>query len=262
MAEAYRSSINITLSVWRALFLREALTRISGARARWFWIVAEPLAHMGFMAFVVAGLRHRRIAGADAYVWVVVGLAVFFLFRRAAIQSMWAIDDNKAMFVYRQVRPVDTVIVRAALEGVLNLLIGCVALAGLALMGHKIAPDNSLLLMAAVFGVWLLGLGFGLIASVPTVLVEESSVFLNFIMIPAYIGSGVIFPVRLVPYPYNEWLAYNPVVHALEAARLGFASGYNPIPGLDLLYLYSWALGMIFLGLVLQVRFSERLVSR
>ena len=262
MAEAYRSSLNITLSVWRALFLREALTRISGARARWFWIVAEPLAHMAFMVFIIAGLRHRHVAGADAYIWVVVGFTAFFIFRRAAIQSMWAIDDNKAMFIYRQVRPVDTVIVRAALEGVLNLLIGLVALAGLGLMGHNIVPDNPMLLMVAVFGIWLLGLGFGLIASVPTVLVEESNVFLSFIMIPAYIGSGVIFPVRLAPYPYNEWLAYNPLVHALEAARLGFSSGYNPIHSLDLLYVYTWALVMIFLGLVLQVRFSERLVSR
>lgn len=262
MAEAYRSSLNITLSVWRALFLREALTRISGARARWFWIVAEPLAHMAFLAFLLAGLRHTVIAGTDAYVWIVVGLASFFLFRRSAIQSMWAIDDNKAMFVYRQVRPVDTVIVRAALDGFLNLLIGLIALAVLALLGRDIMPDNPLLLMAAVFGIWLLGLGFGLIASVPTVLVEESSVFLAFIMTPLYLVSGVIIPISIVPYPYQQWLAYNPLVHALEAARLGFSSGYHAFASLDLLYVYAWALVMIFLGLILQVRFSERLVSQ
>lgn len=262
MAEAYRSSLNITLSVWRALFLREALTRISGARARWFWIVAEPLAHMVFMAFLFAWMRHRLVAGADPYVWLVVGLATFFLFRRSGVQAMWAIDDNKAMFVYRQVRPVDTVIVRAALDGFLNLLIGLVALAILALMGREVIPDNPLLLMAAVFGIWLLGLGFGLIASVPTVLVEESNVFLGFVMTPLYLVSGVIFPISLVPFPYQQWLAYNPLVHALEAARLGVSSGYHAFASLDLLYVYAWALVMIFLGLVLQVRFSERLVSQ
>ena len=262
MAEAYRSSLSITLSVWRALFLREALTRISGARGRWFWIVAEPLAHMVFVAFLLAGLRHTGIAGTDAYVWIVVGLSTFFLFRRSGVQAMWAIDDNKAMFVYRQVRPVDTVIVRAALDGFLNLLIGLIALAVLALLGRNVIPDNPLLVMAAVLGIWLLGLGFGLIASVPTVLVEESNVFLNFAMTPLYLVSGIIFPIGLVPYPYQEWLAYNPVVHALEAARLGFSSGYHAFGSLDLSYVYAWALVMIFLGLVLQVRFSERLVSQ
>lgn len=262
MAESYRSSLNITLSVWRALFLREALTRISGARARWFWIVAEPLAHMAFLVFLMAGLHHTQIAGTDAYVWVVVGLATFFLFRRSGVQAMWAIDDNKAMFVYRQVRPVDTVIVRAALDGFLNLLIGLFALAILALLGRNVVPDNPLLVMAAVFGIWLLGLGFGLIASVPTVLVEESNIFLGFAMTPLYLVSGVILPVSLVPYPYQQWLSHNPLVHALEAARLGFSSGYHAIPSLDLSYVYAWALVMIFLGLVLQIRFSERLVSQ
>lgn len=262
MTEPYRSSLNITLSVWRALFLREALTRISGARARWFWIVAEPLAHMVFFAFMLAGFRHTVIAGADAYVWIVVGLAMFFIFRRSAIQSMWAIDDNKAMFVYRQVRPVDTVIVRAALDGFLNLLIGLVALSLLALMGHRVVPDDPLLVMASLFAIWLLGLGFGLIASVPTVLVEESSVFLGFSMMPLYMLSGVIFPMGVIPYPYQQWLAYNPLVHVLEAVRLGFSSGYHAIASLDMLYVYTWAFVMIFFGLVLQIRFSERLVSQ
>lgn len=262
MAEAYRSSLNITLSVWRALFLREALTRISGARARWFWIVAEPLAHMVFMAFLLAGFRHTVIAGSDAYVWVVVGLATFFLFRRSGVQAMWAIDDNKAMFVYRQVRPVDTVIVRALLDGFLNLLIALLAFSVLAFMGRNIVPDNPLLLMAAVLGIWLLGLGFGLIASVPTVLIEESSVFLGFIMTPLYLLSAVIFPPSILPYSYQKWLAYNPIVHALEAARLGFSSGYHAFSDLDLSYVYACALVMIFLGLALQIRFSERLVSQ
>lgn len=262
MTEPYRSSLSITFSVWRALFLREALTRISGARARWFWIVAEPLAQMAFFAFLMAGLRHTVIAGADAYVWLVVGLAFFFLFRRSAIQAMWAIDDNKAMFVYRQVRPVDTVIVRASLDGFLNLIIGLVALGILALLGHDIMPDDPLLVIASLLAIWLLGLGFGLIASVPTVLVEESSVFLGFIMTPLYLVSGVIFPVSVVPYPYQQWLAYNPIVHVLEAARFGFSSRYHPIASLDLLYVYAWALIMIFLGFVLQIRYSERLVSQ
>jgi capsular polysaccharide transport system permease protein len=262
MTEPYRSSLSITISVWRALFLREALTRISGARARWFWIVAEPLAQMAFFAFLLAGLRHTKVAGTDAYVWIVVGLATFFLFRRSAIQAMWAIDDNKAMFVYRQVRPVDTVIVRAALDGFLNLLIGLVALTLLALMGHDVVPDDPLLVLASVLGIWLLGLGFGLITSVPTVLVQESNVFLSFIMTPLYLVSGTIFPISLVPYPYQDWLAYNPVVHALEAIRLGFSSGYHTIASLDLLYVYTWALVMVFLGLALQIRFSERLISQ
>lgn len=262
MAESYRSSLSITFSVWRALFLREALTRISGGRGRWFWVIAEPVAHMVFLAFVLLEVRHRVIIGIDPYIWIVVGLSAFFIFRRSAIQSMWAIDDNQAMFVYRQVRPVDTVFVRAALDGFLNLLIGIVALGLLIMMNRDVMPDQPLLVFSAVFGIWLLGLGFGLIASVPIVLVQETSVFLSFLMLPLYLVSGVVFPIAMIPYPYSQWLSYNPLVHALEAIRYGFSSSYHVIQGLDMAYVYMWALVSIFFGLVLQLRFSERMVAQ
>lgn len=259
MAEPYRSSLSITFSVWRALFLREALTRISGTRAGWFWIIAEPLAHMAFLAMLLGAFRHLRIPGIDEYLWIVVGMSVFFIYRRSAIQGMWAIDDNRAMFVYRQVRPVDTVFVRAALDGFLNLLIGLVALAILLVMNREIPLEQPLLLMGGLLGAWLLGLGFGLVAAVPVALIEETSVFLAFIMTPLYLLSGTIFPLSLVPYPYLEWLTYNPLAHAMEAVRAGFSASYRVFPGLSLTYVYAWALVTIFFGLVLQLRFSERL---
>ncbi len=259
MTEPYRSSLSITFSVWRALFLREALTRISGARGRWFWVVAEPLAHMIFLAVLFGVFRNMRIPGIDVYVWIVTGFSTFFIFRRSAIQGMWAIDDNRAMFVYRQVRPVDTVFVRAALDGFLNLLIGLVGMALLALVDRQVMPVQPLMMMAGILGAWLLGLGFGLIAAVPVAFVEETSVFLGFIMTPLYLLSGTIFPLSMIPYPYVEWLSWNPLMHALEAVRLGFSDGYHVIPGVDLAYVYAWALVMIFMGLVLQLRFSERL---
>lgn len=259
MAEPYRSALSITFSVWRALFLREALTRISGKRGQWFWIIAEPLAHMGFLALLFGVFRNMRIPGINIYLWIVVGMVTFFIYRRSAIQGMWAIDDNRAMFVYRQVKPVDTIFVRAALDGFINLLIGLAALAFLMLIDVNVIPEQPLLLMAGVFGTWLLGLGFGLIAAVPVAFAEESSVFLSFLMTPLYLLSGAIFPLGVVPYPYLEWLAYNPLAHALEAVRFGFSAGYHVFPGLSLTYVYAWAVVMIFLGLALQLRFSERL---
>ena len=41
-----------TLTVWRALFLREALDRFFGSRAAWGWLLVEPAMHIGFMCGV------------------------------------------------------------------------------------------------------------------------------------------------------------------------------------------------------------------
>lgn len=262
MAEPDRSSLSITLSVWRALFLHEALIRISGGRARWFWLLAEPLAHMAFLTMVLSVIRHRIVPGMDAAVWVVVGLTTFFIFRRAGMQGMHAVDSNKALFAYRQVKPVDTVFVRAALETFLMLLIGLLAFSILYLMDRDAMPDDPLLVFSAVMGIWLVALGCGLTLAVPIRLVQEAEIFLNFLFLPLYLLSGVIFPISRIPFPYQEWLLYNPLVHALEAARLGFSSSYLAIAGLDLPYVYAWGASLIFLGLALQLRFAERMVAK
>ncbi|HNM20864.1 MAG TPA: hypothetical protein PKJ66_00095, partial [Rhodocyclaceae bacterium] len=63
MAEFSRSSLSVTLSVWKALLLREALTRVSGGRAPWAWLVLEPVVHIFFLAFVMLVVRQRLVAG-------------------------------------------------------------------------------------------------------------------------------------------------------------------------------------------------------
>ena len=262
MLEASRSPLNVTLSVWRALFLHLAQGRISGSRASWFWVVAEPLAQMAFLAYLMIVLRQGVVAGMDAFVWVVVGLVVFFIFRRAAMLGMHAVDDSKTMFVYRQVKPVDTVLIYATLETFLMLLIGIAAFAILFMLGRDIAPANPMLLLAAVFGIWLLALGLGLTFAVPIKLIKESAIFLNFLFTPLYLLSGVIFPISSIPYPYKDWLLRNPVIHGVEAARIGFSSSYHAVAGLDLFYLYAWGVCLIFIGLVFQLRFAEKMIAQ
>ncbi|HSW20795.1 MAG TPA: hypothetical protein VLJ86_26470, partial [Ramlibacter sp.] len=64
-----RSSLQITLQVWRALLLREALARLFGRRAALAWLLLEPLAHIGFMVFVYTVLRVRHVGGINTVLW-------------------------------------------------------------------------------------------------------------------------------------------------------------------------------------------------
>jgi len=262
MTQAMRSSLSITISVWRALLLREALTRISGGRAPWLWLLFEPALHIAFMTFVLTVIRHKVVGGIDAMVWVVSGLLAFFLFRRTATQSVNSINANSALFAYRQVRPVDTIFVRAFLEGSLMLLISLIVVFFSLLLNISIVPDSPMLLLGAVFGLWLLALGVGLIFSVINELVPEFDQVFKFVMAPVYLISGVIFPIAMVPSPYRDWLLLNPIVHGLEATRSGFSSYYHAVPELDLSYLYFVALTCVFFGLVLHQRYAQRLVAK
>lgn len=257
-----RTPAVITLSVWNALFLREAVSRLSAGRAAWLWLLLEPVAHIVFLMFIFALIRMHVVGGVDTAVWLMVGMLAFFMFKRTATQAQNAVDANQALFAYRQVKPVDTVLVRAALEGFLMVLVATILFGGAGLFGIGIVPADPLAVLEAFFGLWLLGLGLGLMASVAIELVPELGKFLDLTMTPLYFFSGVVFPIASVPLPYRDWLLFNPVVHGLEAARLGFAPHYHAVPGLSIAYTYSFALLGIFLGLALHVRFAMRLIAK
>lgn len=257
-----RNSFSITFSVWKAIFLREAVDRLFDVRAAWLWLLLEPALHIGFISFIWFGFRMRNIGGVDTVVWVMVGMLAYFLFQRTGIQVMYSVDCNKSLFVYRQVKPFDTAIVRALLEAFLTTLIAAAILLVTALLGRDTLPDDPLLVMVSLAGLWLFGLGYGLITSVLMKLVPELEHVLNIIMRPLYLLSGVIWPLASVPQPYRDMLLINPIAHGLEGVRLGFSSYYLAVPGLSISYLYGAAMVSVFLGLLFYKRFAVKLVMQ
>ncbi|WP_454007271.1 ABC transporter permease [Alcaligenes sp. Marseille-Q7550] len=262
MNDKPRSPLAVTLAVWRAIFLREALDRLFDMRAAWFWLLMEPVLHIGFITFLFTVIRMRTVGGIDVTVWIIVGMLAFFMFRRTAIQVMYAVDSNKPLFAYRQVKPFDTSIVRGGLEAFLMVMVALVILTVAAFLGHDVLPDDPLQVLAAMFGLWLFGVGYGLVASVLMALVRETEHILKILMLPLYLISGVIMPISAVPQPYRDLLLINPLVHGLELVRQGFATYYHMVPGVSMGYLYMWGIVSFFLGLVLYRRFALQLVMK
>lgn len=256
-----RSSWRIAFAVWHALLLREAVTRLFNKRGAWLWLLVEPLAYIGFTVVLFAVLHARTIGGMDPAVWITSGLLSYFLFRRVAQQAAAAMGANLALFTYRQVLPVDTVLVRCVLEALLVLATAALFAGVLALWGKPLAAQEPLLCASAVAGLWLLAVGWALVASVGTELIPEFGNVLGLLMMPLLLISGTLIPLATIPYPWRGWLMLNPVAHGIEGVRAGISSYYHHTPELSLAYLHGVALVLLFFGLALQVRFRRRLVS-
>ena len=244
------------------MFLREALSRLFAVRAAWFWLLLEPVFHTAYLMFLFTVISVGNVGGIDTALWIMVGMQAFFMFRNTGTQLMNAISANRALFAYRQVKPIDTLIVRAGLEGILLVIVTSILMVALAMLGHKVVPADPLAVLEAFFGLWLVGVGFGLVTSVISELVPEVGKIIHLVMMPLYIISGVLLPLSVVPQPYQAWLLLNPVAHGLEAARLGFVPHYHAVAELSLAYMYGFALLNIFLGLALHRRFASRLLSQ
>lgn len=260
-AKSARDAWVITGSVWKALFLREALVRLFSKRAGAVWLLAEPLANIVILMFIFSVIRVRHMGGIDAAVWIMVGMLGFFMFRRTGMITMRAVTMNRPLFTYRQVKPIDAVLVRGAVEGLIMLFVMLILLAGAGLLGVEVMPGDSLLALGQLVVLWCLGMGFGLVTSVSIELIPELGEVMNLIMMPLYFLSGVIFPISVVPVPYRDWMLWNPIAHAVEGVRLGFAPHYHPVNGLNLWYPAGAALVLVVVGVALHRRFAGRLIA-
>ncbi|WP_188112400.1 ABC transporter permease [Salinicola aestuarinus] len=258
-----RGAWRVTRSVWFAMFMREAISRTMSDRMGWFWMLFEPLAIIVVMVSMRGlFLSGSEIAGADHVPWLVVGLMGFGLFRENMMRSLGAIEANKGLFAYRQVKPVDTVLVRCFLEGALKSLLFLIFIGIGTLLDFDLMPARPLGVMLDWLSLWALGWGAGLTVSVLGDLVPEVARVVRILNLPLLLLSGVILPVMFLPYPYSHYLLYNPIVHGLESMRMSFFDGYHTLNGIDMTYLWFWALALIALGLILHLRFAAKLKAQ
>ncbi|MCK8066945.1 ABC transporter permease [Cobetia sp. 1CM21F] len=255
-----RNPLRVTWSVWHALFMREAVARTMADRMAWFWMLFEPIAVIAIMVGIRALLAGgHRISGAEFVPWMITGLLAFFLFRENMMRSIGAVDANKGLFTYRQVKPIDPVFVRCYLEGMIKTLILILFVLVGSLLGLELIPYDPLWAIWSWLSLWTLGASIGILVSVVSELIPEIGKLLKITGFPLLLISGVIFPINLIPHEYQVYVIWNPIVHGVEEFRKAFFSGYHTLESINLMYLWIWALGMMTLGLLLHIRFSWRL---
>lgn len=225
-----RTPWQIQKTVFYALFNREITTRFGGYRLGVLWALIEPLSHILVLTFLFSFLRDRSgLQGVPFPIFFATGILTFFAFRQVALSGMTAISANLGLFGYRQVRPFDTVLVRAFLESTILILV----LATLTWMGAwffdlPTLPHDLPVAVLVLFLMLSIGLGVGFILSVFAILHPEWSQLVNMLMIrPLYFISGVFFPLASMPDQLQPYLLWNPLLHGIEQFRLAWLSDYD-----------------------------------
>ena len=257
-----RSSLSITLGVWRALILREAETRLFASRTSWIWVFAEPVVHVGYLMFLYSSISVHKVGQMDTIIWLVIGLQCFFLFRDVGNSVSNAPSANRALFAYRQVKPIDTIISRALLEGFVWIVVLIALIITSELLGHEFAPEEPLQLILAFLGLWLTGIGVGMVIASLAALADEVRLLIRLIMRPLYFVSGVVFPLSSLPPDWRAVLMLNPVANAIEAARHAVSRFYNQAPETDLVYVFEVGGAVFALGLAAIILTSDKIAEQ
>lgn len=256
-----RSAWEVQRSVLFALFLREAKGRFGGRWLGAFWILLEPLAHLSLLMLIFGSVRGRLLPGIEFPVFLLVGLIPFFVFRSLALRLMGAVDANRGLFGYRQVKPLDTLASRAVLEIAVYAVVSLTMLLALGWLGFQWMPAEPLELLWVIASVAVLGFGLGLLFAVATDELPNFRAFIRILFMPLYLLSGVMFPVSALPPEVLSWLLWNPVLHAVELCRGHFLPQYHVIPAVNAGYLAMCSLLALAGGLSLYRVRRHRLLA-
>jgi len=244
-----RTPWQVQKSVVFALFIRELKTRFGSYKLSYVWMLVEPMVHMTVLSYIMSQFGGHPISGIDFPVFLITGLLPFFLFRNISLHVMDGVDANRALFSFKQVKPIDTFIARTLLESFLTAIILALLLIGMKLLGFQVAIRDPFLYVSLYGVMILMGLGLGMLFCVIAHYINEAKIVIRIAFLPLYFMSGVIFPISSLPPDYRAVLVWNPVLQGVELMRAAFFDNYHPVTGINHQYVIMFTLMVLFFGL-------------
>jgi capsular polysaccharide transport system permease protein len=214
--------LGIQRRVLYALLMREVITRFGRENLGVLWLVAEPMLFtLGVTTlWTAAGLHHGSPIPIVAF--AVTGYSSVLMWRNSANRSGGAIAQNKPLLFHRNVRVIDVLVTRIALE-LAGATCSFIVLASLFTFVGWMPPPGDLLLvlegwlMLAWFGASLaLLIGGGTAFSEIVERLWHPAAYLLFPL------SGAGFMVEWLPAGMQKVVLLLPMVHGIEMLREGY----------------------------------------
>jgi ABC-type polysaccharide/polyol phosphate export permease len=215
-------SLGIQRRVLHALLMREIITRFGRENLGVLWLVAEPMLFTLGVATLWSVIRLHSESPIPIVAFAVTGYSSVLMWRNSANRSSSAVEQNTSLLFHRNVRVVDVLLTRIALE-VSGATGSFIVLSMLFIfVGWMPMPEDPLKvvcgwLMLAWFGASLaLLIGAGTAFSEIVERLWHPAAYLLFPI------SGAAFMVDWLPTGMQKIVLLLPMVHGVEMLREGY----------------------------------------
>lgn len=213
------------------------------------WILFEPICHLLIFSVLFSLIRGQTVAGIDFPVFVLVGMAPFLLFRNTALRLMDSPRDNRPLFAYKQIKPLDTFIARVLVEASIASTVYLILVFGFAWYGFDMsikAPIEWILILSLGL---LFAFGLGMLLALIVHAIPSSKSLIRMMFFPLYFISGVLVPAAYLPHAMLPLLLLNPFLHLVELIRAQIFPYYVPVDGVSIHYVIATTLMLLFVSL-------------
>ena len=234
--------------------------RFSVSKTGLFWTFFEPFLHVLFFILIKVFLFGRSAENFDYAAFLALNFTAFIMFKNIVIKSMGAFTANKGLFVYKQVKPIDTIIARVIVE---VFVTGVIILAFVAIgsyFGFDLNVKN--LPMVALGFLWLIvfSFSFGLFIAVSNTFYPSVGKVINISMRFFMFGSALFYTIEMLPPQIQTLLLYNPLTHFMEMIH-GYYFHVLDDRFVDYGYMTLWTLAFLYGGLWFYRKLEERIIS-
>jgi capsular polysaccharide transport system permease protein len=250
-------NLGIQRRVLHALLMREIITRFGRENLGVLWLVAEPMLFTLGVAtlWTAAGLHHGSPIPIVAF--AVTGYSSVLMWRNSANRSGGAITQNKPLLFHRNVRVIDVLVTRIALEigGATGSFIVLSSL--FTFVGWMPLPEDLLMVVCGWFMLAWFGASLALLIGAGTAfseIIERLWHPAAYLLFPL---SGAAFMVDWLPAGMQKVVLLLPMVHGVEMLRAGYFGNVVPTH-YDVAYMASCCLVMSLAGLYLVRQASRR----
>ena len=255
-----RSSLRIFLDVQNALFLRELNMRFSAGRMGLFWTFFEPFFQIMVFVLIKLFLFGGSSSGFDVSVFLALNFTAFNMFKNIVMQSSNAFIANKPLFLYKQIKPIDTIVARTIVEVFITSIIILIFLA----IGFYFNFDMAIKdLVMVTFGFLFLiffSFSFALFIAVGNTFFPSIGKLISFLMTALMFGSAIFYSIEMLPPEIQNFLLYNPLTHFIEMIHGSYFVALDT-QFVDYNYMLLWTLTLLYSGLWLYIKLEKRIIS-
>lgn len=248
---AFGRGLQSQLDVVNALILRETRTRFGRNRLGYLWALIEPMVVTFTFYAVLMVAKRPAPPGMGLFAFIATGVLPYTLFINTISRVADAINANKGLLYYPQVRPLELVIARAALEAATFIAVFILMMAGDALVAQRLDLEEPLLVIAGFLTASALGTGVGLAFCALGQVSSLADRVRGPLLRPLFWVSGIFFTANTVPDNARDALLWNPMLHVTEVVRAGWFTSHDA-EYVDLGYVAWWIGGAALVGLLLE----------
>ena len=252
-------ALHTQLRVIRALVLRETRTRFGQHRLGYLWALVEPVTLIGMFAAMFSLAGRTTGGGVPIIPFLVTGFLPYGLFSTTTKQALNAINGNKGLLFYPDIRPLDLVAARVLLETVTTFVVFALIMGGVALWEGQLRVDSILTTLLGLLLASGLGAGMGLVLCGLTAFSNVVERIHGPLFRPLFWISALFFSTNDLPSNVRDIFIWNPVLHVVELTRAGWVPGYD-VHQVNAFYPAAWIMVLLFFGLTLERVARRRLV--